>query len=87
MLCNCMLSVTRLGKTNKCLVVNVRGRSGGYCELTYCLDCIEGCKRTVVTSGGCNRTAVTLGGCNRTAVTLGGCNRTAVISGNVTGLQ
>ena len=46
-----MLSIKRLGKTNTCLVVNVRERSGRYCELAYCWVVIEGWERVVVIQG------------------------------------
>ena len=84
---NCMLSIKRLGKTNTCLVVNVRERSGRYCELAYCWVVIGGCERVVVTSGGCSGTAVTSDGSSGTAVNSGGCKRFVVTSGDVAGLQ
>ena len=70
--CNCMLSITRLGKTNTCLVVNLRERVARYCTAWII---IEGCNGTAVNSGRCNRTAVTSGGFNSTAVTS---DRTAI---------
>ena len=70
--CNCMLSVKSLGKTNTCLVVNLRETIGQYCEMMYCWVLIEGGKMAAGTTGGCKRTAVTAGRCNRAVITSGG---------------